>query len=139
MALTEVVVGGIYERLLPVLRDLDRDSKVGPLTLAILVPSQIYDSFQSLIVSSVGFDSMRLSEATAFVLSKLHDQPGGLSQDIETVSILRTNSPTVRILSESHNVPELGTAYRDLGLPSLAAGLDGAIILLARPLHVAAA
>jgi len=134
-----VVVGGFYERLLPFLRDLDSDSKVGPLTLAILVPSQIYDSFQSLILSSVGFDSMRLSEATAFVLSKLHDQPGDLSRDIETVSILRTNTPTVRILSESHNVQELGTAYRDLGLPSLAAGLDGAIILLARPLHVAAA
>lgn len=139
MALTAVVTNGFLGRLLPVLKKLDQDHETGPLTLAMLVPSSVDENFRSLVLASPALDKIGLLQATSRVLQILNDQLGKESHKIDTVSILRTNNSAVRLLSQSYDIPELGTAYQAMGLPAMSLGLDDPILFISKQAEPVAA
>jgi hypothetical protein len=132
-----VVTDRFFERLFPILQQLDEDSATGPLELAMLIPSSVSDNYRSIVLSSHSLDSMGLSQATSLVLSKLRNQLGDDSFKIDSISILRTRESAVRILSESYSIAKLGTAYQAMGMPVSALGLDqDPILFIVRPVSV---
>jgi hypothetical protein len=137
MALTTVVTNKFFDRLYPLLRELDADKRTGPLAVAMLIP-YAGDEFRSLALSSAALDSMGLAAATSLVLGKLRQALGQDSFKIDGVSILRTHDFAVRMLSESYDIPAIGNAYQAMGTPVFSLGLADPIIFLARPVPVAA-
>jgi hypothetical protein len=137
MALKTVVTDSFLNKLLPVLNDMDRDEKIGPLTLAMLVPSSVHENYRSLVISSPNLDSMGLLQATSVVLERLWDELGPEANKIDSVSVLRTHDSAVRILGEAYDIPKLGTTYQAKGLPSLR--LDDPILFIAKQVDAVAA
>ncbi len=138
MALTTVVNDGFFERLMPVLSELDRDPQTGPLTLVMLIPSSVDENYRSLVVASDRFDQMDSPAATRLVRSRLRQELGDESVRIDNVSVLRTDHRAIRTLSKAYQVPQLGTAYQALGAPATSFDLDHPILLLSRHLATAA-
>jgi hypothetical protein len=132
MAITTVVTNSFFEKLVPVLRDFDKDPEIGPLALAMLVPSAMDDNYRSLVLSSRALDAMSLSKANMRVRAKLRECLGEDAWKIDTISILRTRSSAVRILGESYDIPTLGTAYQAAGMAIMALGLDDAFLFLSK-------
>jgi hypothetical protein len=137
MALTTVVTNKFFDRLYPLLRELDHDSRTGPLAVAMLIPYS-GDEFRSLVLSSLALDALGFAEATSLVLQKLRAGLGKDSFKIDGVSILRTHDFAVRMVSESYDVPEIGSAHQAMGDPVFSLGLANPVIFLARPVPVAA-
>ncbi len=135
MALTTVVTDRFFERLLPVLRELDEDAQSGPLTLALLVPFED-GGFRSLVLSSPKLDGMGLGQATSLVLERLRKGLGPDWLKINSVSIQQGDSIAVDALRKFFDIPQLGTVYRAIGSPLV--GLDDPILFLSRKLAKAA-
>ena len=137
MAITTVVRDGFFERLLPVLRGLDRDPLTGPLTFAMLVPSSVDSDFRYLVLASPGLDELGLARATEVVLRKLREGLGEEALRISSASIRRTDDRAIRTLAEAYDIPQLGVAYQALGAPATTFDLDHPILFVSR--HLAAA
>jgi len=137
MAVPTVVMNRFFDRLYPLLRELDQDPLTGPLAVAMLIPYS-GDEFRSLVLSSVSLDGMGLAAATSLVLRKLRHVLGPDSFKINGISILRTHDFAVRMVSETYSIPTLGSAYQVMGAPVFTLGLSDPIIFLSRPVAVAA-
>jgi len=132
-----VVKNKFFDRLYPLLQELDADPLTGPLAVAMMIPYS-GDEFRSLVLSSMALDAMGLAQATSLVLKKLRLALGPDSFKIDGVTILRTHDSAVRIISESYDVPMLGSAYHAMGALEPSLGLSEPLIFLARPIPVAA-
>lgn len=137
MALTTVVTNKFFDRLYPLLRELDADPRTGPLAIAMLIPYS-GDEYRSLVLSSSALDALGFAEATSLVLRKLRNSLGTDSFKIDGVSILRTHDFAVRMVSESYDVPVIGSAHQAMGAPVFSLGLSDPLIFVARPVPVAA-
>jgi hypothetical protein len=83
-------------------------------------------------------DALGFAEATSLVLRKLRNSLGTDSFKIDGVSILRTHDFAVRMVSESYDVPMIGSAHQAMGAPVFSLGLSDPVIFVARPVPVAA-
>ncbi len=138
MAITTVVKDRFFERLLPVLADLDCNPSTGPLSFAMLIQSAVDDNYRSLVLSSAALDRLGWTEATDFVLEIMRKKLGDDRFRIDNFSVLSTNDRAIEQLSEAYDIPQLGTAYMAMGSPATSFDLDHPILFLSRPLATAA-
>ena len=138
MAITTVVTDRFFERLLPVLSDLDRDPRTGPLLFAMLIQSTVDDNYRSLVLSSASLDRLGWAKATDFVLDRMREKLEDDRFRIDNFSVLPTNSRAVQQMSEAYDIPQLGTAFMALGSPATSFDLDRPILFLSRQFATAA-
>ena len=139
MAITTVVNDRFFERLLPVLTELDRDPATGPLSFAMLIQSTVDDNYRSLVLSSAALDRLGWARATDVVLETMRERLGKERFRIDNYSVLSTTDRAIEEMSQAYDIPQLGTAYMALGSPASSFDLDRPILFLSRPLTAAAA
>jgi hypothetical protein len=132
LATTTVVIGSFYEQLTEALKRMQEDPRIGELSLAMLVPSPILDNTWSLALASKALDQLSLRQATELVLRQKEELLGKDAQKIDTVRILRTNSPAVRDLGNTFQISQIGTSYQAHGMLPVYLNLVEPILFVAK-------
>jgi hypothetical protein len=132
MALTMVVTSGFFDRLIAALREMEKDERVGAFSLAMLVPSKVFNDSWSLIVASKQLDRMSVVDGLSVMLELKKQYLSKADQNrVDGVRVLRTSQSTVQLLAQTYEIKKLGVAYQAPGAVPLILDLDDPVLLVA--------
>ena len=132
MAYTTVVVNSFVHKMTEVLEQLERER--GEITLAVMTPFDIGTGERwSLYLSAPWLDKMGLREGTQAMREYFRSRLGSFADRFQQTFIVRTSDSEVSVFSSKFDVPELGTAYRVIGLDLDRFYENDAILFVARP------
>ena len=131
MAYTVVVTNSFSEAMISALKTLEREK--GQITLAVMTPfSLVGQTDWSLYLAADWLDQMNLREGTRAMYAFFKGQLGPLAVRLQQVYVVRSGDFEVGLFAAEFDVPELGTAYRVIGLEADRFDENNAVLFVAR-------